>query len=167
MPSAVEAFCEKHNLTTMLNLLRYSSSPVNGMQEVFAVDLLGELLAGNQELKTELENLKKQINPLARAAMHRAEFKKFNDDMALKQKEMEKLMGEIKHLKKDLLEQRRGRISTPPPPAPTSPPADANGYQQETQLFETSPPPQEEQDETQAGNAWQEYQDMTFNAKKK
>lgn len=160
MPSAVEAFCEKHNLTTMLNLLRYSSSPVNGMQEVFAVDLLGELLAGNQELKTELENLKKQINPLARAAMHRAEFKKFNDDMALKQKEMEKLMGEIKHLK-DLLEQRRGRISTPPPPAPTSPPADANGYQQETQLFDLSPREEEEQ-MTQPGQAWQQYQQMTL-----
>ena len=162
MPSAVEAFCEKHNLTTMLNLLRYSSSPVNGMQEVFAVDLLGELLAGNQELKTELENLKKQINPLARAAMHRAEFKKFNDDMALKQKEMEKLMGEIKHLK-DLLEQRRGRISTPPPPpvALTSPPADANGYQQETQLFDLSPREEEEQ-MTQPGQAWQQYQQMTL-----
>ena len=160
MPSAVEAFCEKHNLTTMLNLLRYSSSPVNGMQEVFAVDLLGELLAGNQELKTELENLKKQINPLARAAMHRAEFKKFNDDMALKQKEMEKLMGEIKHLN-DLLEQRRGRISTPPPPAPTSPPADANGYQQETQLFDLSPREEEEQ-MTQPGQAWQQYQQMTL-----
>lgn len=135
----------------MLNLLRYSSSPVNGMQEVFAVDLLGELLAGNQELKTELQNLKKQINPLARAAMHRAEFKKFNDDMALKQKEMEKLMGEIKHLK-DLLEQRRGRISTPPPPAPTSPPADANGYQQETQLFE--------EEATQADQAYQQYSSL-------
>jgi len=166
--SAVITFCENHNLKTMLNLLRYSSSPVNGMQEVFAVDLLAELLAGNQQLTAELQTLRKQINPLARAAMHRAEFKKFNDDIALKQKEMGKLMEEINLLKERLIKQRRERISTPPPPSANDNDDDANKYQQETQLYEMSPPPpQEEQDETQAGNAWQEYQDMTFNAKKK
>jgi hypothetical protein len=66
--SSVIAFCELHGLTRMLNLLRHGG-PMTTTQEVFALDVLEELLANDPAKMEALLVLRKAIHPVERA-MH-------------------------------------------------------------------------------------------------
>lgn len=62
------AFCELHGLTRMHNLLRHGG-PMTTTQEVFALDVLEELLANDPAKMEALLVLRKSIHPVEKA-MH-------------------------------------------------------------------------------------------------
>ena len=68
---SVIAFCERHNLSNMLNLLRHSG-PSNRMQEVFALNVLEELLKDDADKSEALRCIRAEIHPVERAARLRA-----------------------------------------------------------------------------------------------
>ncbi len=129
MSSSVVAFCERHSLTTMLNFLRHSGPTSGMMQEVFAVDLLEQLLAGDAAKLEELQAIRAQIHPLAKAARHRAAFKQFQEERARKENEIiAALRSEIETLRVQLDQKRSAH-----PPAAVFPTPRADD---ETQRFE-------------------------------
>ena len=71
--SAVTAFCERHGMVNMRNLLQHSGSGVTHMQEVFALNVLEELLqATGGDKMAELRSIRAEIHPVERAAKLRA-----------------------------------------------------------------------------------------------
>jgi hypothetical protein len=69
--SSVIAFCELHSLTRMLNLLRHCG-PLTSTQEVFALDLLEEVLANDPVKMAALSEIKKAVHPVEKAKQFRA-----------------------------------------------------------------------------------------------
>ena len=69
--SAVIAYCEQNGMSNMLHLLRHSG-PMNHMQEVFALNVLEELAAGDADKIETLRSIRNEIHPVERAARLRA-----------------------------------------------------------------------------------------------
>jgi hypothetical protein len=69
--SAVVSFCEQNGMSNMLHLLRHSG-PANHMQEVFALNVLEELVAGDADKIETLRSIRNEIHPVERAARLRA-----------------------------------------------------------------------------------------------
>jgi hypothetical protein len=69
---SVIAFCERHSLSNMLNLLRHSG-PSNHMQEVFALNVLEELVKDDADKSEALRCIRAEIHPVERAARLRAQ----------------------------------------------------------------------------------------------
>lgn len=151
-PSAVIDFCERHNLTKMLNLLRHSSGNqlLSCMQEVYAVELLEELLASDTGgAKEDLDTLKAQIHPLAKAAKHRADLNQFSAKMEEKNEIIQRLIAENQRLRNQLVGQEE-KTSRKKPRAPT--PQEEHDSQ--------FPYSQADLDETQPLNAAENYSAM-------
>lgn len=140
--STVVAFCERHNLTKMHNLLRHSSGC---MQEVFAVDLLEDLMAGDADKLEELKTIKAQIHPVGKAAQHRLRMKQFLVEHAKKENEtIAALHADIDSLKAQLAKKR---LSLPDPVA-TTPRADdeTQRFDDETQRLSEADSPETQPD---------------------
>ena len=71
MSSPVISFCMDHNLTNMYNLLSHIGT-MNCVQEVSAINMLEELVAGDDEKLAILREIKNTISPVEKAAKHRA-----------------------------------------------------------------------------------------------
>ena len=71
MSSPVISFCMDHNLTNMYNLLSHIGT-MNCVQEVSAINMLEELVAGDNEKLAILREIKNEISPVEKAARHRA-----------------------------------------------------------------------------------------------
>ena len=112
MPDSILDFCERHSLTAMLNLLRHTSGPATTspsciMRDVFAVELLQQLLAGDGDKLQELDALKADIDPVERAAKHRASMKNLHQELTRKKSTViEQLREEIQELKRQLATKR-------------------------------------------------------------
>lgn len=108
MSDSILDFCERHNLTAMLNFLRHSGPATSPcMRDVFAVELLQQLLAGDGDKLQELDALKADIDPVERAAKHRASMKNLHQELARKKSTViEQLREEIQELKRQLATKR-------------------------------------------------------------
>jgi hypothetical protein len=67
--SSVIDFCERHNQTRMLNLLRNSGTVTNTM-EILALDVLEEIVAGKQDMVDAIKEIKRGIHPVEKARKH-------------------------------------------------------------------------------------------------
>jgi hypothetical protein len=107
--SAVIAFCEQNDMSNMLHLLRHSG-PVNHLQEVFALNVLEELAAGDAAKIETLRSIRNEIHPVERAARLRAQIfvqteeikHKKEVTIAALRKEIRELEAQVEKKRKEL-----------------------------------------------------------------
>ena len=105
---SVLAFCERHNMSNMLNLLR-SSGPATHMQEVFALNVLEELLAGDADKLEALRSIRAEIHPVEKAAKLRALKKAQQNEINHKKEVIATLHKRISELEAQLEQKRKAQ----------------------------------------------------------
>ena len=134
--SEVIAFCERHSLTSMLNLLR-NCGQMTPVRELFAVKLLEELVANDPEKLSALGQIRSRINPVEMSARFRATIKEREAKILAAMNEKKDLASEIDRLQEALEQKKKASPAVPRKPRPAvipTPPA-ANPEPQETQVF--------------------------------
>ena len=132
--SAVIAFCERHNIMCMLNLLRNIGQPTC-MQEVFALDVLEQMLVSDPEKMRALKEIRAEIHPVTKLAQHRAAMLERQAEIVHKESSViPALNREIEELQARLDRMRLDRQAAAAAPQPAAPIGD---YSQETQQFDT------------------------------
>lgn len=71
MSDVIIAFCERHNLTRMLLLLR-GFGPMTNAIEIHALDVIEEIVAGKQDLIDAISEIRRDIHPVEKARKIRA-----------------------------------------------------------------------------------------------
>ena len=110
MASSVREFCERHEFTEVLNLLRFSGPPTV-MQDVCAVRVLERLLkkeTANKTAITELKQVKMAVDPLNRAIQSRASAKRQETEIAELEKRIKEVQAENQEMR-TLLGDRPGK----------------------------------------------------------
>jgi hypothetical protein len=103
--SEVIAFCERHNLTSMLNLLRHIGG-MNQVREVLAVNVLKQLVADDADKRRELEEICSRVNPVEIRARLRAINKEREAKILAAQNEKRALIKEIEQLEAALRQKK-------------------------------------------------------------
>lgn len=99
--SEVIAFCERHGLTSMLDLLR-NCGQITPVTEMFALQVLEELVANDPDKVIALHQIRVRINPVETKAGFRITVKEREAKMneaAMKEKE---LLHKVERLKAEL-----------------------------------------------------------------
>ena len=127
--SEVIAFCERHSLTSMLNLLR-NCGQMTPVRELFAVKLLEELVANDPEKLSALGQIRSRINPVEMSARFRATIKEREAKILAAMNEKKDLASEIDRLQEALEQKKKASPAVPRKPRPAVIPTP-----QETQVF--------------------------------
>jgi hypothetical protein len=100
---AVLAFCERNGLTNMLNLLRHSGGPnLTSTQEVFALDVLQDLVGKDPVKKAALQTLRTEVHPVFKAQAFYATAKRHESDIAAVKQSINELEGIIADMRRTL-----------------------------------------------------------------
>jgi hypothetical protein len=101
--SAIE-FCERHNLTDMLKLLKLHSQDPPPLFDVYAFGVIELLVAGNAAQLEEARGLMKQIHPLEQAKALRETIEKQGKAIASVNKSIQSLEKKIEQMQTTLRE---------------------------------------------------------------
>ena len=120
--SEVIAFCERHGLTRMQNLL-LNCGEMTPVREMYAIQVLEELVANDPVKVGALRQLSSRINPVETRARFRITVKEREAQMLEATMKKEAIISQIERLRLELL---RMKVVSPPPQA----------EEHETQAFE-------------------------------
>jgi hypothetical protein len=98
--SEVIAFCERHNLTSMLDLL--NCGQITPVTEMFALQVLEELVANDPEKVNALHQIRERINPVEIRARIRGTIKERHAKILEATKKKQEILHNIERLKAEL-----------------------------------------------------------------
>jgi hypothetical protein len=99
--SEVIAFCERHSLNSMLDLLR-NCGQITPVTEMFALQVLEELVANDPEKVNALHQIRERINPVEIRAKIRGTIKERHAKILEATKKKQEILHNIERLKAEL-----------------------------------------------------------------
>ena len=138
--SEVIAFCERHSLNSMLDLLR-NCGQITPVTEMFALQVLEELVANDPDKVLELQQIRTRINPVDTRARFRITIKEREAKMLEAAKKSQELLDKIERVQEEL---RQLKMAKPPQEAHESQ-AFEDDYEHTSKCSKLSGEPDEEE----------------------